>query len=938
MTSILNLCNTANYNASAIWNGSPKTTTVGTNGQASYYGTFDQSGNIREIISSSSSSFIRLRGGSFLDSQASLSRVSGVSVAATNAYSNLIGCRLCSSGDYDANFVYIGNTGNAPDSDTSLGAVNYEFYINKYEIVYSDYILFLNTIATTRSNLDLNLWIPDDGNNPIARRGNGNTVPFSYTIDINLLNKPVSIINWFSIARYCNWLHNDKSTDINTTENGAYNFAVSRQISGPIFAKNSNAKYWIPSEDEWYKAAYYDPNKNGLGAPGYWNYATKSDAAPINIQADSVGNGWFSYSSPLLSCITATPTPTTTKTATPTRTPTISITASRTPTKTATASRTPTTTKTSTPTNTPSRSVTKTITPTKSITKTPTKTPTTTPTNTPSLSVTRTVTPTPTNTPTPTRTPTTSLCDQITLGDLIYQNDVYFNDPITVLYKGFQIVGKIVPDISVLYEPPTVSNTPTPSVTASNTPTPSITPTHSPTPSITATNTSTPTNTATLTKTPTNSSTPTKTATMTVSPTKTPTMTHTPSATKPRSDNLSLLAIPNGKLFDTSLVNTIAVSDTGVNSWNFASLPESGRWSSAIRYVDNTGVIVIADNNSNRILRSSGNINSWTSITPTNLVDYAGGINMIYNTAQASVPDNNIISGIHIILSKTKDYIYSTTNGDSWTQGLAPPYIFEFGCSSPRIFINKTNLTANLTVGSNIVTLLSGDTYGMQIGQRLRKLSGGTVGAFGNNARVASIVNATTFTTSINHSTGGSITFNLDDFASLCAIVSPSSNVLVYSYIGTGSWTVRSLPSASPKLWKDIQYINDQFVLLGHNENNIQVIPRLDTNLVWTSVSLPGSNLWNSIAYGNNRYIIIASDLSVCYVATGSSLNNSTIWTPHNLGTPPSTSWRKIVYLNNKFIVFGSKNFVLVSSDGIQWTPQYLESSSSVAYSWISIV
>ena len=34
----------------------------------------------------------------------------------------------------------------------------------------------------------------------------------------------------------------------------------------------------LPSEDEWYKAAYYDPNKSG-GA-GYYDYPTSSDNAP----------------------------------------------------------------------------------------------------------------------------------------------------------------------------------------------------------------------------------------------------------------------------------------------------------------------------------------------------------------------------------------------------------------------------------------------------------------------------------------------------------------------------------------------------------------------------------------------------------------------------------------------------------------------------------
>ncbi len=45
--------------------------------------------------------------------------------------------------------------------------------------------------------------------------------------------------------------------------------------------RNAGATYFLPSENEWYKAAYYDPNKPG-GA-GYWTYPTKSNTLPSNV-------------------------------------------------------------------------------------------------------------------------------------------------------------------------------------------------------------------------------------------------------------------------------------------------------------------------------------------------------------------------------------------------------------------------------------------------------------------------------------------------------------------------------------------------------------------------------------------------------------------------------------------------------------------------------
>ena len=41
----------------------------------------------------------------------------------------------------------------------------------------------------------------------------------------------------------------------------------------------------IPTQDEWDKAAYYDPDKNGPGSGGYWAQATRSDTVAGNTVA-----------------------------------------------------------------------------------------------------------------------------------------------------------------------------------------------------------------------------------------------------------------------------------------------------------------------------------------------------------------------------------------------------------------------------------------------------------------------------------------------------------------------------------------------------------------------------------------------------------------------------------------------------------------------------
>jgi formylglycine-generating enzyme required for sulfatase activity len=113
------------------------------------------------------------------------------------------------------------------------------------------------------------------------------------TRDLNY-NNIATGISWNEAARFVNWL-NTSSGSV-----AAYKFAVQPGQEGynvdvgialwtsgeagyndqnPF--RNSNAKYFLPSENEWYKAAYYDPNKPG--AAGYWDYATRTDTAPTPV-------------------------------------------------------------------------------------------------------------------------------------------------------------------------------------------------------------------------------------------------------------------------------------------------------------------------------------------------------------------------------------------------------------------------------------------------------------------------------------------------------------------------------------------------------------------------------------------------------------------------------------------------------------------------------
>jgi formylglycine-generating enzyme required for sulfatase activity len=81
-------------------------------------------------------------------------------------------------------------------------------------------------------------------------------------------------VTFLNAMRYANWLHHGGGQG--DTETGAYQMAV----NGGLANREAGAIVWIPNEDEWYKAAYHQPQSAGGPAENYWTYPTRSDAAP----------------------------------------------------------------------------------------------------------------------------------------------------------------------------------------------------------------------------------------------------------------------------------------------------------------------------------------------------------------------------------------------------------------------------------------------------------------------------------------------------------------------------------------------------------------------------------------------------------------------------------------------------------------------------------
>jgi formylglycine-generating enzyme required for sulfatase activity len=93
----------------------------------------------------------------------------------------------------------------------------------------------------------------------------------------------VNFVSWYDGARFTNWLGNGQGAG--STETGAYTLSGNTGI----ITKNVGATVYLPSEDEWYKAAYYDPTPLAGGGAKYWVYATRSDTAQTVGTANATG-------------------------------------------------------------------------------------------------------------------------------------------------------------------------------------------------------------------------------------------------------------------------------------------------------------------------------------------------------------------------------------------------------------------------------------------------------------------------------------------------------------------------------------------------------------------------------------------------------------------------------------------------------------------------
>jgi formylglycine-generating enzyme required for sulfatase activity len=171
------------------------------------------------------------------------------------------------------------------------GAVDYAFRISKTEVTTEQYAEFLNHVADADPYGLYNPSMFSEYGCQIERHGSDGS--YWYTALGGRGDRPVNYVSFWSACRFVNWLHNGQITGpctAATTEAGAYDLYGYTGTDGRSITRHWEADYLLPSENEWYKAAYYDGST-------YYNYPTGTDSVPSNnlVDPDPGNNANFHF-------------------------------------------------------------------------------------------------------------------------------------------------------------------------------------------------------------------------------------------------------------------------------------------------------------------------------------------------------------------------------------------------------------------------------------------------------------------------------------------------------------------------------------------------------------------------------------------------------------------------------------------------------------------
>ena len=157
--------------------------------------------------------------------------------------------------EFTVDFVSISQTNNAADT-TGYGAVPYNYRVGTYEI---SQLQITKATQVGMANVSAGAWTN---------------------------NQPAANLSWYEAAAFVNFLNTNSGKtaayDLSFSD-GSWSMTLQSSSNawtagGTNLYRNKDAYYFLPSENEWYKAAYYN-----LSGTNYFLYPTASSSVPTAV-------------------------------------------------------------------------------------------------------------------------------------------------------------------------------------------------------------------------------------------------------------------------------------------------------------------------------------------------------------------------------------------------------------------------------------------------------------------------------------------------------------------------------------------------------------------------------------------------------------------------------------------------------------------------------
>ena len=146
------------------------------------------------------------------------------------------------------------------------------------------------------------------------------------------------------------------------------------------------------------------------------------------------------------------------------------------------------------------------------------------------------------------------------------------------------------------------------------------------------------------------------------------------------------------------------------------------------------------------------------------------------------------------------------------------------------------------------------------------------------------------------------------------------------------TWIEGTMPSSQD--WNSVCYGNGKYVAVAVKRNNNTNIMAYSTDGInWTEGNMPSNQKWYSVCYGNGKFVAVAGGVSDPSNIMAYSTDGIT-WTEGNM--PSNRGWTSVCYGNDKYVAIPyNSNTMAYSTDGISWTQGNMPSNKgwrSVCY------